>query len=66
VGTLMMREIVRMASTMPAIRFITLSYAMREGSPKPFYEKFGFRETGNIDDGEMEMKVSIDEATKHL
>jgi RimJ/RimL family protein N-acetyltransferase len=66
VGRQMMQEIIRMASTMPAIRFITLSYAMREGSPKPFYEKFGFRETGNIDDGEMEMKVSIEEATKHL
>lgn len=38
---------------------VTLSYVPREGNAKPFYEKFGFRETGNVDDGEIEMSLVL-------
>jgi diamine N-acetyltransferase len=67
IGRAMMREIIRMAHAMPQIKFITLSYVPRAGNPKPFYEKFGFRETGKDDgDGELEMKVSVADAVKFL
>jgi N-acetyltransferase len=66
VGAAAMRDIIRIARTMQGIAFITLSYVPREGNPKPFYEKFGFRETGKIDDGEVEMKVSVADALKFL
>jgi N-acetyltransferase len=67
VGSAMMREVIRMAHAMPQIKLITLTYVPREGNPKPFYEKFGFRETGKDDgDGELEMKVSVADTIKFL
>jgi N-acetyltransferase len=54
-GEQVLRLVTERARSMPGIKSVTLSYVMEEGSAKPFYEKLGFRETGKIEHGEMEM-----------
>jgi RimJ/RimL family protein N-acetyltransferase len=58
-GEWALRQVINWARTIPGITNVTLSYVMEEGSAKPFYEKLGFRETGNIDDDEMEMRLVL-------
>lgn len=58
-GEQVMHLIIDRAKSMLAISKVTLSYAMREGSAKPFYERCGFRDTGDIDEGEMKMALAI-------
>ncbi len=38
---------------------IRLSYRKGEGSPQPFYERMGFKDTGEIVDNEHEMKLTL-------
>ena len=38
---------------------MTLSYEPGKGNPSGFYYKFGFEETGEIDDGERVMKLIL-------
>ncbi len=54
-GKQVMEQVIARALSTPTIDKITLSYVMREGSAKPFYESCGFVETGKIEDGEMKM-----------
>jgi N-acetyltransferase len=58
-GEAAMREIIRYATTRPGIKKINLSHMPLEGNPAPFYEKFGFRHTGEIEDGELVMTMSL-------
>ncbi len=58
-GEQVLRLVIERARAMPGIKSVTLSYVMEEGSAKPFYEKLGFRDTGKIDDGEMEMRLPL-------
>jgi hypothetical protein len=51
--------VIAMARERATFKRVTLSYVMEDGSAKPFYEKLGFRETGKIDDGEMEMALEL-------
>ncbi|MGL5005334.1 MAG: GNAT family N-acetyltransferase [Casimicrobium sp.] len=58
-GEQVLRFVIERARAMPGIKSVALSYVMEEGSAKPFYEKLGFRDTGKIDDGEMEMRLLL-------
>ncbi len=58
-GEQVLRLVTERARSMPGIKSVTLSYVMEEGSAKPFYEKLGFRDTGEIDDGEMKMRLML-------
>jgi N-acetyltransferase len=58
-GEQTLRHVIERARTMPGIKSVSLSYVMAEGSAKPFYEKLGFRDTGKIDEGEMEMRLNL-------
>ncbi len=41
----------------PKAKFMTLSYIRAEGGPEGFYKKFGFKDTGKIEDGEHVAKL---------
>ena len=43
----------------PKAKEIRLSYHKGEGSPQPFYERMGFTDTGQMVDGECEMKLTL-------
>jgi N-acetyltransferase len=58
-GEQALRLVIERARTMPGIKSVSLSYVMEDGSAKPFYEKLGFRDTGKIDEGEMEMRLPL-------
>lgn len=45
------------ALAQPGIERLTLSYVAGDGSPQPFYARAGFRETGEIVDGEIVMEL---------
>ena len=36
-----------------------LSYVPADGSPRDFYARFGFRDTGEVDEGELVMKLPL-------
>ena len=58
-GEQVMKLIIERAKSMPAINTVSLSYVQRDGNAKPFYERMGFRETGKVTEGEMEMVLPI-------
>ena len=58
-GEQVMKLIIERAKSIPAINTVSLSYVQREGNAKPFYERMGFRETGKVTDGEMEMLFTL-------
>ncbi len=49
-GKAAMAQLLRYAQTRPGIRSVKLSHADQAGHAGPFYERFGFRYTGEIDD----------------
>jgi N-acetyltransferase len=58
-GEAAMHEVIHYATTRPGIKKINLSHMPWEGNPAPFYEKFGFKHTGEVDDGELVMEMSL-------
>jgi N-acetyltransferase len=58
-GEQILRAVFEIARERGVFKRVTLSYVMEDGSAKPFYEKLGFRETGRIDEGEMEMAFEL-------
>lgn len=44
----------------PRASEMRLSYVPGEGSPQPFYQKLGFVDTGEVDDGENVMRLELD------
>ncbi len=53
--------VVEFVRTQPQASALFLSYAPGEGSPKAFYEAFGFRETGVQHGRELEMRLDLGE-----
>lgn len=43
----------------PKAKEIRVSYQKGESSPQPFYERMGFTDTGEMVDGEHEMKLTL-------
>lgn len=52
-----MAFILERARKSPKAKFMTLSYVRAEGGPEGFYKKFGFEDTGKIEDGEHVAKL---------
>jgi diamine N-acetyltransferase len=48
--------------TRPGARELLLSYHPGEGSPRDFYRGLGFEDTGEVQDGEMVMRLRLDQA----
>jgi hypothetical protein len=46
--------------TLAGVRTFAPSYVPGDGSPRDFYTRFGFRETGEVDDGELVMTLPLD------
>jgi N-acetyltransferase len=65
-GEKTMREAWRYALTRPGINRVRLSYVPLEGNPSMFYKQLGYVETGEKDDDEIVMEISIDEVRKRL
>ncbi len=61
-GEQVMKLIIERAKSMSTIRTVSLSYVQRDGNAKPFYERMGFRETGKVTDGEVEVALPISRA----
>jgi diamine N-acetyltransferase len=47
------------ARTLPGVTKFSLSFVPVEGSPRDFYARFGFRETGEVDEGEVVMELAL-------
>ena len=58
-GEQVMKLIIDRAKSMPSISSVSLSYVQREGNAKQFYKRIGFRETGKVTEGEMEMVLKL-------
>jgi diamine N-acetyltransferase len=51
--------VVEYVRTRPGAAEVLTSYVPGTGSPRDFYTKFGFEETGEIDDGEVVMRFPL-------
>lgn len=47
------------ARTLAGVSRFALSFVPAEGDPRDFYARFGFRETGEVDDGEVVMELGL-------
>lgn len=59
-GTLAVLEVAREAKRRGGSELLT-SYVPADGSPQAFYEGLGFTPTGDIDDGEVVMRLLLDD-----
>lgn len=51
--------VIEYVKTRPQATELFLSYVPEEGGPQPFYETMGFEHTGNIHEGEVEMRIAL-------
>lgn len=58
-GSQAMLQIIDFVKAQPGAEELTLSYVPGEGCPAPFYAKLGFEETGEWDDDERIMKLTL-------
>jgi diamine N-acetyltransferase len=47
------------ARTRPGVGIMLLSFVPKDNNPEPFYRRFGFVPTGEIDEGEVVMKLAL-------
>lgn len=59
-GYLAMERVIEHVKNLPNATELILSYVPMDGNPKGFYEKFGFVETGEMEAGELLMKLDLD------
>jgi diamine N-acetyltransferase len=59
-GRQALQMVIDRARATPGVRTMYLSYAPTDGNAGPFYRRLGFRETGEIDDGEIVMALYLD------
>jgi diamine N-acetyltransferase len=58
-GNQAMQAVIEYIRGLPNAQELTVSYVRGEGNPSPFYEKLGFFETGEWEDDEKVMKLSL-------
>ena len=58
-GGAALAQLIDHARTLPDVKKFLLSYAPANGSPRDFYFRLGFRETGEIDNGEVVMGLQL-------
>lgn len=54
-----MERLVAHARTVPGTRAFYLSFVDADGGPEAFYRRFGFERTGEIDEGEVVMRLAL-------
>lgn len=54
-----LKLIIEHVKTLPGAKEFLLSYVPGEGTPAAFYSKLGFEETGEIEDGEIIMRLKL-------
>ncbi len=59
IGRAAMRLIIEHVRRRGLFRALGISYVPGEGSPEQFYRSLGFRPTGEVDDGEIVMTLSL-------
>ena len=52
-------QVIEHVRGLPKAKDLYLSYVPGEGNPAPFYRKFGFEETGDWDEDEKVMKLTL-------
>src|SRR5262245_38424530 len=58
-GASALSQLVDHVRTLDGVRSFALSYVPAEGSPRDFYARFGFRETGEMDEDEVVMRLPL-------
>ncbi len=58
-GRRALEALVAHARSVPGTRAFFLSFVDAEGGPEPFYRRFGFERTGEVDEGEVVMKLAF-------
>ena len=58
-GTATLDLIVEYFRGRPGVEVIWMSAGQGEGSPIPFYERYGFEQTGEIEDDEVKLRFTI-------
>jgi diamine N-acetyltransferase len=58
-GAAAMRLLIDHVRSLAGVQAFALSYVPGEGSPRDFYARFGFRDTGEVDDGELVMRLPL-------
>ncbi|MBL8516794.1 MAG: GNAT family N-acetyltransferase [Betaproteobacteria bacterium] len=59
-GAQALRCLIAHARTRPGVKHMVLSFVPKENNPEPFYARFGFERTGEVDDGEVVMRLKLD------
>ena len=58
-GGAALAQLIEHAKTLDRVTTFSLSFVPAEGSPRDFYARFGFRETGEVDEGEVVMALAL-------
>jgi diamine N-acetyltransferase len=58
-GGAALRLLIDHARSLPGTRKFSLSFVPEGAGPRDFYARFGFRETGEMDDGEVIMELAL-------
>lgn len=58
-GSRAIQLLIEHVRTRPNATALRLSCVPGEGSPQPFYERLGFRPTGDMDEGEIVMSIKL-------
>ncbi len=61
-GAAALRAVIAHAASRPGIKRMAVSYVPGETEPRAFYERAGFRLTGRVEDGEVEMVLELTDA----
>lgn len=54
-----LEQLIAHVRTRPGAAVLYTSCVPEEGGPEPFYQKFGFQRTGDVDDGEVVLKLEL-------
>jgi len=58
-GARALEQIIAHVRTRPGAAALLTSVVPGEGTPQPFYEKFGFRPTGDVEEGEIVLRLEL-------
>ena len=58
-GTRAMRQVIKFVKTHPGAKELSLSHVPGKGNPGAFYKKLGFQHTGEWNEGEKVMKLTL-------
>ncbi len=63
-GEAAVQAVWRYALAHPSIKRVSVSYVQGDGNASPFYRKLGFVETGEVDEDEIVMSISLEEVRR--